>query len=95
MCLLCFVIVVVVVVVSLDTSWKCAKSFRSLARYKVFKVTQSIIHTFLQFVSVTRYKKIGKYIDFLRQAAGMLVNPIMVDNFASLLNCTSVGQSSD
>ena len=31
--------------------------------------------------------------DILRQTACMVVNPIMVDNFASLFNCTTVGRS--
>ena len=43
----------------------------------------------------TRYNRIGYNIDILRQTARMVVNPIMVDNFASLFDCTTVGRSSD
>ena len=44
---------------------------------------------------VVRYKKIGYNMNILRQTACMVVNPIMLDNFASLFNCTTVGKSSD
>ena len=40
---------------------------------------------------ILRYKKIGCNINVIRQTACMVVNPIMVNNFASLLNCTPVG----
>ena len=43
---------------------------------------------------VTRYK-ICCTMDILRQTACMVVNPIMIDDFASFFNCTSVGRSSD
>ena len=42
----------------------------------------------------TRYNRIGYNIDN-GQTARMVVNPIMVDNFASLFDCTTVGRSSD
>ena len=45
--------------------------------------------------TVTRYKKISYSVDILRQIACMVVNPIKVDNFASLFNCTTVDRSSD
>ena len=44
---------------------------------------------------VTSYKKIGYNMDSLRQTAYMVVNPIMVDNFASLFNNTIVDRSTD
>ena len=42
-----------------------------------------------------RYKKIGYNIDVLRQTACLVVNPIKVNNFAYLFNCTTVGRASD
>ena len=42
-----------------------------------------------------RYKKIGYNIDILRQTAGLVVNPIKVNSFAYLFNCTTVGRASD
>ena len=40
---------------------------------------------------ILRYKKIGYNINVIRQTAYMVVNPIMVNNFASLFNCTPAG----
>ena len=40
---------------------------------------------------ILRYKKIGYNIDVIRQTACMVVNPIMVNNFDSLFNCTPAG----
>ena len=33
--------------------------------------------------------------DFMRQSAYLVVNPIPVDSYGYLFNCTTVGQSSD
>ena len=40
---------------------------------------------------ILRYKKIGYNIYVIRQTACMAVNPITVNNFASLFNCTPAG----
>ena len=49
------------------------------------------------FRAVKKIQKIGYNIDIdiLRQTACIVVCPIAFDNFASLFNCTTVGQSSD
>ena len=44
---------------------------------------------------IVRYKKIGCNIDVLRQTACLVVNPIKVNSFAYLFNCTTVGRASD
>ena len=44
---------------------------------------------------VTRYIKICYNMDILRQTACMIANPVMVDNFAFLFNCTKMDRSSD
>ena len=44
---------------------------------------------------IFRYKKIGYNIDVLRQTACLVVNPIKVNSFAYLFNCTMVGRASD
>ena len=44
---------------------------------------------------IVRYKKIGYNINVLRQTACLVVNPIKVNSFAYLLNCTTVGRTSD
>ena len=41
------------------------------------------------------YKRIGYNINVMRQSACSVINPIMVDNFVSLFNCTPVGGASD
>ena len=41
------------------------------------------------------YKKIGYVINVLQQTACLVVNPIMISNFAFLFNCTPVGRTSD
>ena len=38
---------------------------------------------------IVRYKKIGYNIDVLRQTACLVVNPIKVNSFAYLFNCTT------
>ena len=40
---------------------------------------------------ILRYKMIGYNINVIRQTACMVVNPVTVNNFASLFNCTPVG----
>ena len=49
-----------------------------------------------QFIKIiSHYKRIGYNINVLQQTACLVVNPIMVGNFAFLFNCTPVGQNSD
>ena len=44
---------------------------------------------------IVRYKHIGYNINIMRQSACLVFNPITVNNFASLFNCTLVGRASD
>ena len=44
---------------------------------------------------IVRYKKIGYNKDVLQQTACLVVNPIKVNSFAYLFNCTTVGRASD
>ena len=44
---------------------------------------------------IVPYKKIGYNIDVLRQTACLVVNPIKVNSFANLFNCTTVDRASD
>ena len=44
---------------------------------------------------IVRYKKIGYNINVMRQTACLIVNPIKVNSFAYLFNCTTVGRTSD
>ena len=44
---------------------------------------------------IVRYKCIGYNLNIMRQSACLVFNPITVNNFASLFNCTPVGRASD
>ena len=44
---------------------------------------------------IVRYKKICYNLDVLQQTACLVVNPIKVNSFAYLFNCTTVGRASD
>ena len=44
---------------------------------------------------IVRYKRIGYNINIMRQSACLVFNPITVNIFASLFNCTPVGRASD
>ena len=44
---------------------------------------------------IARYNKIGYNIGLLRQTACLVVNPIKVNSFAYLFNCTTIGRASD
>ena len=41
------------------------------------------------------YKRIGYCLDIMRQTACLVVNPIIVDGYASLFNCTTAVRASD
>ena len=42
---------------------------------------------------IVRYKKVGYNIDVLRQTVCLVVNPIKVNSFAYLFDCTTVGRA--
>ena len=44
---------------------------------------------------ITRYKITGYSLDIMRQTACLVVNPIIVDGYASLFNCTTAVRASD
>ena len=44
---------------------------------------------------IVRYKRIGYNINIMRQSACLVFNPITVNNFAFLFNCTPVARASD
>ena len=43
---------------------------------------------------INRYKRIGYSQDIMRQTACLIVNPIIVDDYASLFNCTTAVRAS-
>ena len=44
---------------------------------------------------INRYKRIGYSLDIMRQTACLVVNPIIVDGYASLFNCMAAVRASD
>ena len=42
-----------------------------------------------------RHKRIGYNLNVVRQSTCLVINPITIDNFAALLNCTPVDRASD
>ena len=44
---------------------------------------------------IMRYKRIGYNLNVMHQSACLVINPIKVDGFAALFNCTSVDRASD
>ena len=44
---------------------------------------------------IMRYKRIGYDLNVMRQSACLVINPITIDGFAALFNCTPVGRASD
>ena len=63
--------------------------------YKFRKITGKNDFSYHFKKIIVRYKKIGYNIDVLRQTACLVVNPIKVNIFAYLFNCTTVGRASD
>ena len=44
---------------------------------------------------ITRYRRVGYYLNIMRQSACLVFNQIMNDNYAAFFNCTPVGRASD
>ena len=44
---------------------------------------------------IKRYKRIGYSLDIMRHTACLVINPIIVDGYASLFNCTTAVRTSD
>ena len=44
---------------------------------------------------IMRYKRIGYNLNVMRQSACLFINPITVDSYAALYNCTPADRTSD
>ena len=44
---------------------------------------------------IMRYKRIGYNLNAMRQSACLVINPIKVNGYAELFNCTPVDRASD
>ena len=45
--------------------------------------------------NIMRYKRIGYNLNVMRQSACLVINPITVDGYVALFNCTPVDRVSD
>ena len=84
----------------LDLNLSCTKDFwnQSSMVYSVYKLKKIVgSNNFsAQFIKlISHFKKISYNIYVLQKTACLVVNPITVCNFAFLLNCTRLGQTSD
>ena len=62
----------------------------------VLKKIKGMTHFSGQFRKViVRYKSIGYNLNVMRQFACLVINPITVDSFAALFNCTPVDRAPD
>ena len=78
-----------------DVKRALSKILISRLVYKLKKIVGSSNFS-AQFIKIiSHYKKIGYNINVLQQTACLVVNPIMVGNFAFLFNCMPVGRTSD
>ena len=61
-----------------------------------FKKIRGMIDSSDQFrKNIMRYKRIGYNLNVMRQSACLVINPITVDGYATLFNCTPVDRASD
>ena len=83
----------------LDYKHFCIKTYRNRNGDLVYKFKKNVGRADFsdQFRKIiVRYKyNVGYNINIMRQSACLVFNPITVNNFASLFNCTPVGRASD
>ena len=61
-----------------------------------FKKTRGMTDFSDQIRKITmRYKRIGYNLNVMRQSACLVINPMTVDGYAELFNCTPVDRASD
>ena len=61
-----------------------------------FKKIRSMTNFSDQFrKSIMRYKRFGYNLNVMRQSACLVINPITVNGYAALFNCTPVDRASD
>ena len=77
-------------------------SFATFTNYhfktSLFNVADDVILAELHSYSVEQdqaYKRIGYNLNVMRQSACLVINPITVDGYAALFNCTPVDRASD
>ena len=61
----------------------------------VYKFKNVVGRANFSVINIICYKHIGYSINVMRPSACLVVKPITVNSFASLINCTPVGRASD
>ena len=73
----------------------CNPEFYGDLVYKSKKITGNPNFSDLFKLTVNRFRRTGYTLDIMRQNAGLVFNPIMVEGYAALFSCTAVVQASD
>ena len=76
-----------------DFHQSCLREICFVAATNEFTVKAHFPYHFKKII--VQYKKIGYNLNVMRQTACLVVNPIKVNSFAYLFNCTTVGRTSD
>ena len=89
-----------------DQTWINSRTKDFMESFEVFCPEIYLVYEFRKIIGkndfpyhfkkiIVRYKKIGYNINVMRQTACLVVNPIKVNSFAYLFNCTTVSRTSD
>ena len=80
-----------------ELGYFCPTNTSNHLRFQLLtKSSHSTVHHSDQYRKVTMlYKRIGYNINVMRQSACLVINPITVDSFASVFNCSPAGRASD
>ena len=84
--------------VSLKTFLQQGRSEPEFHGYLLYRFKKNVAWSNFseQFRKLTNhYKRIGYSLDIMRQTACLVVNPIIIDSYASLFNCTTAVRTSD
>ena len=78
---------------SLDYFEEYISSFLSKLNFKKIRGITDFSDQFRKIIM--RYKRTGYNLNVMRQSACLVINPITVDGYATLFNCTPVDRASD
>ena len=73
----------------------CNPEFYGDSVYKLKKIICNPKFSDLFKRIVNRFKRAGYTLDIMRETAGLVFNPLMVEGYAALFSCTAVVQASD
>ena len=73
----------------------CKLDFYGDLVYKLKKIRGMTDFSYQFRKIIMRYKRIGYNLNVMRQSACLVINPITVEGYAALFNCTPVDRASD